>query len=140
MSERTLSVLLPHEVEAQWEILSGFLSVEKYCQGELTSQDILELVRNDRAFILVLKEGSLILCAGAFEVMTFAKRTVLNAIMIGGTQVKSVMDEFMGQLSAFARALGADAVRGYVRPSMARLLKKLNPGTRDIYTVVEIAL
>lgn len=140
MSERTLTVLRPDEVEAQWEPLSELLLVEKYCHGELDFFDILDLVRNRAAFILALKEGEKIVCAGAFEVVKYPKRTVLNAIMIGGTQVKTVMDDFMGQMSAYARAVGADAVRGYVGPSVARLLKKLNPDTRDIYTVVEIAL
>lgn len=140
MSERTLTLLTPQQVESQWSELKKLLPVESYCVGELNSDDLLALVCGGRAFVLVLLEGQKLQCAGVFEVLTYPRRRVLNAIMVGGTGVKYVLQDFLAQLAQYAHKLGADALRCYVRPSMARLIKRVCPFARDVYTVTEIAL
>lgn len=139
MSTRRLVILTPEQVEADWDWLRCLLNVEDYCAGELHSADIRRMVADRRAVVLALADDAgAIHCAAAVEVMTYPRRRVLNTIMVGGEHLGELYREFLRQ--RLHDVLEVDAIRGMVRPSMARLLRRMARNARDLYTVTEIPL
>lgn len=141
MSEHILTVLQPEQVEEQWAQIRALLEpVQAHCHGELTVDDVLDLVRDRRAFVLTYAEGGELALVGAFEVIQYPRRRVINAMMIGGKKLGVVLNDFMGDVVKYGKTVGADAVRGYVRPSVARLVRRSKAKPKLIYSVVEIEL
>lgn len=138
MHDRRLVTLTPEQACAQWETLRRVLNVEAYCAGELDSADLLQLVADGRACILVLADGPVVHCAAAVEILNYPRRRVLNAIMVGGRHLDELYREFVRL--RLHDVLEVDAIRGMVRPSVARLLRRMAPKARDLYTVTEIPL
>jgi hypothetical protein len=138
MGKYVLTVLKPQEVRAQWADIDRLLKpVEAHCHGELLVEDILLLVENGAAFVMALFKGDEMILAGAFEVIPYPRKKVLNAIMVGGEGASMTLTQNKDQFSKIARRLGCSAIRGYVRPSMVRLLQRADPTTRVIYCVTE---
>lgn len=139
MSEHVLTILQPTQVSQRWPEIRALLApVEPHCHGELIVDDVLKLVLNQRAFVLALMKGNEIVLVGAFEIVSYPRKRVLNLIMVGGSQLVEAVDEFYAALSEYAKCLDATAIRGFVRPSVARLMRRAKSKPKVIYSVVEM--
>lgn len=139
--EFRLRVLNPDEVFAGWKEIRAFLDRgSEYGHGDFEMDDILQLVKEGRAFIMVLECSSRTILASACEVITYPRRSVLNVMAIGGERLDVMFGEFWSQVSDVGRILGVNAVRGSVRPSMQRYCKRIAPDATVAYNVLERAL
>ena len=125
----------------QWGQLVSFLAAaEQHTHGELTLRDVHSMVSEHKAIVLVMMEDGIICLVGVVEVLEFPKKTVMHTVMLGGSGSKYLFTECRDDVARIARVLGADCVRGYVRPSVARLLRRETDRAAEIYSVIEVAL
>lgn len=127
------------ETVMQWPQLRPLLEqAVASARGEITVDDVLDLVAKDRMRVSVLRdEADAIELAIATEIITYPRMRVLNIAFAGGRGAKEVVDRHIAELEALAREAGADRLRCFCRPSVARLLKRIAPRTVDAYTVLE---
>lgn len=138
MSERTLTVLVPEQVESAWVPIRKLLATAvEYCNGEFEVDDLLEMVLDGRAFVVVLASGSEIELAAVCERLTYPRKTVVNVLALGGKNFDLVNRQFWPKMVAVAEILGASAVRGAVRPVMERYCRRVAPDVAAVYTTLE---
>ena len=136
-----LRVIRPEEAANRWQEIREFLDRgTQYGHGDFEIDDILRLVNEGKAFIMVLERSSRTILASACEVITYPRRSVLNVMAIGGEGLDVMFGEFWSQVADVGRILGVDAVRGSVRPSMQRYCKRIAPDATVAYNVLERAL
>lgn len=136
-----LRLLTPDQVRNDWAFLSGILkSVEPYCNGEVMVEDVPALVDARRAFVLVLLEDGKTVMVGVMEIIHYPRKTVMNTIMLAGRGAKRLFTDCRDKVAYIARELDASCIRGYVRPSMSRFLKRATPRAKEVCSVVEIEL
>lgn len=132
------TILLPDDVVALWPRIKELLEPAiPYANGELDIDDILEMVNNRQAFISVMYEDGVIVLVIVGEVLTYPKKSVLNILALGGTKLDVMMSKFLPALKNIAKQLGASAIRGYCRPSVERLFRRIGGGASRIYAVLE---
>lgn len=141
VTKRNLRLLTPAQFRDAWPTLRNMLlPVEDHCNGELLVEDVPRLVDERKAFVLVMFEGSSLILAGVMEVITYPRKTVMNTIMMAGRGSRYLFTDCRDAVAAIATTLGASCIRGYVRPSVSRLLRQSTPRAREVYSIVEIDL
>lgn len=131
-----LHVMARAAADESWPLLAPlFESALSHGEGELSTDDIRELVRDERAFVLIAVDKGQMLAAAAVEIVAYPRFKVANIIATGGNRVFLRREElaWVGQI---ARDMGCAKVQTYCRPSMARLLGKL--GMREAYRVMRL--
>lgn len=133
-----LRVVHPDEVASSWEVIGSLLekSIE-FCYGEFDLDSILEMVADRRAFILALEHGEETVLAAACEVIVLPLKKVVHVFALGGRDLDVLHIQFWDKVAEIARTLGADAVRGAVRPSMQRYFMRLAPNDFTAYAILE---
>jgi hypothetical protein len=132
-----LRLLPPLEVVDRWsEIRKELDRAIQHARGELGVDDILSLVGKGKMGIVALEEGKTLQLCAAFEVISYPRRSVLNLVAVGGKGAAELRHQFAG-IDVIARELGADVVRCYCRPSVARLIKRVAPEAKQAYVVME---
>lgn len=133
-----LRVLLPNEVVASWDSIRPLLlkSIE-FCHKEFEVDDILEMVTKKSWFVIGLESDGNIVLAAACEVVQTPRRKILNVIALGGAGADIAALQFWSSIEEICRILGADSVRGAVRPSMQRYIRRLSPQTTVAYNILE---
>ncbi|WP_354686689.1 hypothetical protein [Cupriavidus necator] len=136
IADRRLTVLAPASLDACWPVVGGFLNdALAHSEGELTADDIREMVKAERAFVLVVIESGEIIAAGAVEINEYPRYRVANIIAVGGQRVFLRRSE-LDWLRMVVRDMGCAKLQTYCRPSMARLLERL--GMREAYRVMRL--
>lgn len=131
-----LHVLARAAAEENWPVLAGLLDdALSHGEGELSADDIRQMVRDERVYLLVVIENGQILAAGAVEIVVYPRFKVANIIAVGGKRVFLRREE-LAWVAMVARDMGCAKVQTYCRPSMARLLGKL--GMREAYRVMRL--
>ena len=105
-------------------------------RGEMTVDDIVDLVDAGRMGVMVEMAGDDIALAVAFEVIPYPQRKVLNIAFVGGKNLQSLADQ-REKFHAIAKAFGADTMTCSCRPSMVRYLRRLSPDVQQAYVVLE---
>ena len=140
-NERRLHLLTPPQFHDAWPALKPILlTVEPHCHGEILVDDIPRLIDDRSAFALVMSDKGEACLVGIMEILKYPQKTVMNAIMIAGRDVRYFFTDCRDDVARIASSLGASCIRGYVRPSVSRLLQRSTPRAREIYSVVEIDL
>jgi len=141
VAKRKLHLLTPAQFRDAWPMLRQMLlPIEDHCNGELLVDDVPALVEERKAFILVMFDGGKISLVGVMEVISYPRKSVMNTIMMAGKGSRYLFTECRESVAHIARALGASCIRGYVRPSVSRLLRQSTPRAREVYSIVEIDL
>lgn len=141
VAKRKLRLLTPAQFRDAWpKLREMLLPVERHCNGELLVDDVPHLVDAHRAFVLVMFEGSELILVGVMEVIAYPRKTVMNTIMMAGRGSPYLFTDCRADVAHIATSLGASCIRGSVRPSVSRLLRRSTTRAREIYSVVEIDL
>lgn len=141
VTPRKLRLLTPAQFRDAWPMLREMLlPVEDHCNGELLVDDVPALVDGRRAFVLVMYDGPEICLVGVMEVIAYPRKSVMNTIMMAGRGSRYLFTECRDAVASIARTLGASCIRGYVRPSVSRLLRQSTSRAREVYSIVEIDL
>ncbi len=130
-------LLTPPQVKARWVELSKLLNKAViHGRGELTVDDVLELVLIGRMFVAVTEVNNEIILAIAAEIMYYPRKRVLNLAFGAGT-VSPMYNEIYEAIAKMAVILEADAIQCYCRKSVAKLLMKAYDGVEEAYIVLE---
>ncbi len=131
-------VLKPYQVHKLWPIICPLLDKAViHGRGEVWVDDILDLVLNNKMFVAVVIDNDEIILAIAAEVLYYPRRSVLNIAFAGGKRADVLAREFYPRFEEMARIMKTDAMQCSCRPSIVRLLKRLDPGVEEVYIVVE---
>lgn len=137
----TLRVAPPEEVSSSWPKIREHLDrAIEYCGGDFDSDDILRLVGERRAFIILMETGGEIVLAAACEIQELPKKRVMFVMALGGSGLDVLAMHFWSRIQGIAAVLKVDAVRGAVRPSMQRYYRRIAPDAVVAYTILERAV
>ena len=138
MAEYQLTVLKPSAVEELWTELAALLAPGvQFANGEFDVQDLLWMIRSNKAFAAAMLKDGKIELAGVFEVLEYPKKRVLFVLVMGGQGLDVATSQCWDTLQDLARSVEAVAIRGAVRPSMERYCRRIIPDAQRIYTVLE---
>ena len=131
-------VLTPDEVLASWHSIRSLLEPAiEHCNGEFEADDLRDMVMNGRAFIFVLEGDAGFVLACVAEVLILPRKKVINVIALGGSKLNVLILQMWDRLAEIGRILGADSIRGSVRPSMQRYYRRFSPESSVAYTIME---
>lgn len=123
---------------AEWPAIRPLLAqAVAHGRGEIHVDDILDLVADDRMTVSVLREGPKIILAIAAEIIQYPRKKILNLAFAGGRDAKFVAHNYFAHLIQMAEKHNATAIQCFCRPSVARLLKQMQPEVVEAYTVME---
>lgn len=132
-ADRQLTVIsADFEPEAVRRLLDLALS---HCEGELSAADVLDLVGQQRAFLLGVIEHGALKAAGAVEIIEYPRYRVANIIAVGGSGVFLRRDELQW-LKTLVKDMGCAKLQTYCRGSVARWLARL--GMHESYRVMRL--
>ena len=130
--------LNPQFIDGEWPKVSGFLADGLlYSEGEITIEQLRMLCGRGQVDVFVtLKDGKAV---GAFAVepVVYPNFRVANVISAGGRGVFT--QECWPHFTRWLRDFGYSKVQGYCRPSVARLLRRID-GFRTSYELVRADL
>lgn len=130
--------MTPDEVETSWQNIRPLLEKAiEFCHNEFLVDDILAMVRDRKWFILALFNGQTIIMAAACEVVVTPRRKILNVVALGGAGMDMAALQFWSVVEQVGQTLEVDAVRGAVRASMQRYIRRLSPQTVVAYNMLE---
>lgn len=131
-------LLQPDEVVASWQNIRPLLEPAiEHCNGEFEADDLLDMVKNRRAFAFVLEDDGGLVLAGVAEVLIYPRKTVLYVLAVGGSKLNVLIREMWDALAKIGQLVGADSIRGAVRPSMERYYRRFAPGASIAYAIME---
>lgn len=137
MCEHKLTVMTPDQVDACWPVIRKLLAPAiEHCNGEFEVDDLLEMVVEGHAFVVVLL-GEGIELAAVCECLKYPRKTVLNVLVLGGKNLDIVAMKFWPRVAEVAKVLGASSVRGAVRPAMERYYRRIAPDAMKAYAILE---
>lgn len=138
MSERTLTVISPDVAEAWWTSIRELLiPAIEHCNGEFEVDDLLAMVMEGKAFVVVMANEEGLELAAICECLKYPRKSVLNVLVLGGRNLDLVAKQFWPKVTEVARILGASSVRGAVRPAMERLYRRIAPDAVRAYAILE---
>jgi hypothetical protein len=133
----TLRLVQQNEVGERWPEFRVMLDKAiQHARGELEVDDILACVYSGRMGILAQEEGNTLQLLFAFEVITYPQRAVFNLVAAAGRNLAGLVPCY-DLIDRLADTMGADIVRCYCRPAVARHIKRLFPDTQEAYVVME---
>lgn len=138
MQDVRFRLVNPDEVVASWPDLRRLLEPAiEYCGGEVEVDDLRDMVTRRQAFLFVLEGATGYLLAGVTEVIVYPRKTTLYVIAVGGSQLNVLIREMWSELEKIGRSVGAQSIRGAVRPSMERYYRRFAPGAKIAYAIME---
>ena len=116
MAEYQLTVLKPSAVEELWTELAALLAPGvQFANGEFDVQDLLWMIRSNKAFAAAMLKDGKIELAGVFEVLEYPKKRVLFVLVMGGQGFDVATSQCWDTLQDLARSV--EAVASASRPS-----------------------
>jgi hypothetical protein len=133
----TLRLVPQAEVAARWVEFRTMLDrAIQHARGELEVDDILSGVLVGAIGVLAQEEGDTLELLFAFEVINYPRQSVFNIIAMAGKNFAG-LPSCWDLIDKLATNMEASVVRCYVRPAVARRIKRLFPDTQQAYVVME---
>jgi N-acyl-L-homoserine lactone synthetase len=131
-----LFLTTPALIEQHWPDVAQLVApvVDQAARGEFTLADLQELVVGGHAFAGLMFEANEPRLAMVFEFRHYPRRTTLNVMALGGSELASAAVSFWPQFVAWAKESGADAIEALTAPAMTRVLRNL--GFQHTYDLV----
>lgn len=127
----------PTDVCRVWHAVSGFLADGlRFSADEWDLSDLFSLLENGDQQLLIALDGERIAGAASVLVERHPKLQIAFITSVGGRGL--INDAGFALISEWAESIGCSAVRGAVRPSMARLTRRA--GFVQKYIIVERTL
>jgi hypothetical protein len=133
----TLRLVPQAEVAARWSEFRVMLDrAIQHARGELEVDDILGNVLVGNMGVLAQEEGDELQLLFAFEVTPYPRCSVFNIVAMGGRNFAGFALCY-DLIDKLATQMGASVVRCYVRPAVARHIKRFMPEAVQAYIVME---
>lgn len=125
-------------LDQEWHKVEGFLSdALDHSEGELDVNQLrLLAARGDCDLFAIFHDGALAGCF-AVEAIQYPNYRVANVIAAGGKMICNA--EFWAEFSIWLKGLGFSKVQCYCRPSVARMINRIE-GFRTAYQIVRCEL
>lgn len=129
----SIDIIPPNYIAQMWPRVSGMLErAMNYAKGEISLEQLkVYLTRGDYQLMIYLQDGDII-GSIVIEWINYPNDRVMFINAIGGKTHKECVEK----MYAWAKSLGATAVRGSAHESVARLWK-MKYGFNTIYYTVE---
>lgn len=129
MSQEWIAFLKKDEALSNWPVIECLLhsAIEKG-GGDITTDQLLQLVNEQKVFILAMGEGKHVMLAAALEPIHLYNRNVLHIMFMGGEAgwAKKLGRNFH-VVTGFAKAIGCSHIQIGCGPAEARLFRRLVP-------------
>lgn len=127
----------PAEISRVWHLVYGFVSDGlAYAAGEYGVAELFRMLCEGEQQLVLAVDGERVVGAATINVEQFPNKRIAFITSLGGRDVLN--EQGFSLLSDWAKSIGCDSVRGAVRPSMARLTRKV--GFDQKYIIVERTL
>ena len=132
-----LFVCQPHEIDIAWrEGASELGQATKWASREITADQLKMLLSRGERTLIGARENGEILGWAAVQVQQLPNIRVLYIYALQGKGIVST--EGFDLLRQYAKSNGCTSVRGAVRASMARLMRRLE--AKELYTTIEVTV
>lgn len=126
---------LPHEIDHAWKSgASSLADACKWASREITPDQLKMLLARGERILIGARDGGEIKGWAAVQVQQLPNIRVLYIYALQGEGICT--PEGFALLKEYAKAHGCSSIRGAVRASMQRMLKRL--GAKPLYTTVEL--
>ena len=113
--------------------------VIKAVHGEYNSEDIAELVRRDRAIVILTYIDGKPSIALAIEWVLYPRLKVANVLALGGSQLMLNADSYWDKVKRVLKSAGMQYVQCACSPAMARMLSS-KLGFEETYREMRLKL
>jgi len=118
-----VSFIDPKEIESVWPMVYPLIDkCHRYANGELETQDFLDMLTSGAMQLWVATDDSLIFAAMITEFVQYPRKKVMRIIAIGGEGMKRWM-RFFPALEAAALQVGCTGFEALGRKGWLRILK-----------------
>jgi hypothetical protein len=125
----------PHEIDKAWRDGAHVLSeATKWAMRDVTTDQLKMLLARGERTLIGMRDGDAVVGWAAVSVNQMPNIRVLHVYAMAGRGI--VEPASLALLKEYAAANGCSSIRGCVRPSMLRLMRRL--GAQPIYTTFEI--
>lgn len=126
----------PHEIDRAWRDGANSLAeATKWAARDITPDQLKMLLsRGERTLIGARDDSGAVIGWAAVQIQQLPNIRILYVYSLQGRFVCT--PEVMDELQKYAESQGCSSIRGAVRPSMARLLRKV-VNAQPLYTTVE---
>ena len=122
MQVEFLSEATPEALDNQADELIRTWAALPAC-SDFDPADLIELCRDGRAVIGVVRDGGQVVLAGAFEFVRYPRQVAVNIMALAGSRMTQAMGEFWSTFRAWCASAGADVIEARCAPGMTRLLQ-----------------
>ncbi len=129
----------PDLIEAHWPAAAELLQpvVDQAARGEFEVEDLRAMVDDGRAFAAVMFKGGAVVLAMVFGFTHYPRKTVLNVIALGGSDLTGAAVSFWPQFVQWCRESGVNEIEACTAPAMTRVLRNL--GFTHTYDLVRFS-
>lgn len=140
----SLMLSTKEQLDKYWSATKPLLEkcIKQAMHGELTAEDIYNLVTTGKAYIFIVKSDKTIMpsvrLAWVVEIVKYPRLSAMNIIIMTGQDMCPFMDRFWKRFCGWAYMNGIRAIEGHVSPAMERLLSRYK--FKPVYTHVRLDL
>ncbi|WP_137921690.1 hypothetical protein [Hydrogenophaga sp. 2FB] len=133
-----LFLTTPALIEQSWSAVATLLApvVSDAARGEFSIEDLQQMVHDGRAFAALMFEAGEPRLAMVFEFRHYPRKTVLNVMALGGSDLAGAAVSFWPAFVAWAKESGAHEIEACTAPAMTRVLRNL--GFQHTYDLVRL--
>ena len=115
-------LLVPDDVECVWDKVEPILArVVSRSEGELETEDILDLVTEGRMQLWIVAEDKEIIAALVTQIITYPQKKVLRLVSLAGEDFNK-FKHFLDMVQSFAIRKGCTALELWGRKGWKKLL------------------
>lgn len=128
----------PDLIDRHWQAAAALLApvVDQAARGEFTLEDLGQMVREGCAVAGVMLQDGAPTLAMVFEFRHYPRKTVINIIALGGSDLTACAMSFWPSFVAWAKESGAQEIEACTAPAMTRVLRGL--GFIHTYDIVRL--
>jgi hypothetical protein len=128
----------PGLIDRHWPDAAALIDpgVQALARGEWNTDDLGDLVRSGRATAALMLEDGAPVLSMVFEFRHYPKRTMLNVMALGGSNLAPMAMTFWPRFLEWTRNSGATHVEACAGPAMTRVLRGL--GFEHAYNLLRI--
>ena len=125
-------------VQAVWPDVEDYikLAIDRG-EGEYSIDDIFQYCLEGQMYLLIAHEGWDIYGVIVAQVLKYPQKKALNCFALAGREFPKWIGKAVERFKEGAEHVGADYIKAYTRPGIAKMLKEYGGKVRCIEVVVE---
>lgn len=126
-------------IQQHWSAVAALVDpvAHQAARGEFTTEDLAVMVEDGRAVAAIALEGDTPVMGMVFEFRHYPRKTVINVMAIGGSNLAGVAVSFWPSFVAWAQESGVSEIEACTSRAMTRALMGI--GFKHTYDIVRYA-